>query len=464
MKSLVRKFLGDVHGRQGVLARANGTFFSAQVVSIAIQRIRLSMLDGAELTLKGHEFVQGAAAYLNWLAYSSVKKRGLSVSTQVSLTGNTPRMSMTVKRQRNSETESYTQHILDDVYALLLRPPASFSSVHNTFYTLNSLTLPTPEYLYLYGVYLMQSARAEGNWPRGDKIGGLSDDFTASRALLVDDLHRDICLPLDHEPFRTLSWWVVFPPYGWEMNDGQEYNMMTLVDQIAITPILPANDGIAYLHALLTAQMLFIRYLAARTLLILGIAPRHPADTRLYQASLQANDYPVAVMARLQWSIEHSDTEPPSDWEQQCSEQWQSILQQAPTPVWHDDAIFALPEYQRLNTLDPEDNDSFIRVLRPLFNTMPENWFVRAALGARLMQGEAPEEGEKMLRDCLADSPSDCPDAYINLGTRLKWQGRKIEAMKVFEQAVQRWPWHSQSVESCMVLLTDDMVYFPDGD
>jgi len=447
-----------------MLARANGTFFSAQVVSTAISRIRLDMLDGAELTPKGHEFIQGAAAYLSWLAYSSMKKRGLAVSTAVSLTDDVPRMSMTVKRHRNDTLETYTQHILDDVYALLLRPPASFSSVHHTFYTLNSLTLPTPEYLYLYGVYLMQSARAEGDWPKGDKVGGLNDDFAASRTLLVDDLHRDICLPLEHELFRKLSWWVVFPPYGWEMNDGQSYNMMTLVDQIAITPILPANDGIAYLHALLSSQMLFIRHLAARTLLVLGIAPRHPADTRLYQAALQADDYPVAVMARLQWSMEHGDTERPSEWEQQCSEQWQAILRHAPIPAWHNDEIFKHPDYQRLNTLDPEDNDAFIRVLRPLFETMPENWFVRVAWGARLMQGENPEEGEKLLRDCLPDSPTDCPDAYINLATRLKWQGRKIEAMKIFEQSVQRWPWHSQSVDACMGLLTDGMVYFPDGD
>jgi len=462
MKLLVQDFLTQLQGRLGSLARANGTFFSAQVVNTALQRIRLDMLDGAELTAQGHHFVRGAAAYLAWLGYGSMKKRGIAMRSQIQLDVEPPVLSISAHRMRNGKEESYTQHVLSDVYDLLLRPPHYFPSLHGTLYPLETLNIPTPEYLYLYGVYLMQSPRAEGDWPCGNQLGGLDDDFIASRDLLVDDLHRDTGLPLDDTTLRGLSWWLVFPPYGWDMNEGQRYNMMTLVDQIAVHPALPAGDGIAYLQALLRCQMAVIRFLAARTLLVLGIVPRNLEDSHIYRNALSAPDHVAitAAMEQAQWLLEdQGDAAPPEDWPDHCQQLWQQIMKHAPSPSWQNDAVFSMPEFQRLDALDPSDHQSAVNILIPMMNAIPEHWFVRCAMGTYLMPEINPLRGEALLRGCLRDAPEACLDAHSSLASRLKWQGKSQQAMQVFEAAVQHCPWQQVSVNGCMWLLSDGLTY-----
>jgi|UPI000362028D hypothetical protein len=462
MKSLVQNFLAQLQGRQGCLARANGTFFSAQVVNTALQRIRLDMLDGAELTEQGHLFVQGAAAYLAWLSYGSMKKRGIAMRSHIQLDAEPLELSISAHRVRDGQEESYTQHLLSDVYELLLRPPHYFPALHGALYPLETLNMPTVEYLYLYGVYLMQSPRAEGNWPHGQQLGGLDEDLTASRHLLVDDLHRDAGLAPDDATLRALSWWLVFPPYGADMNEGQRYNMMTLVDQIAVHPTLPAADGIAYLQALLRCQMATIRFLAARTLLVLGIAPRTLEDTYIYQQALSAPDHAAATaaMEAAQWLLEdQDDTSPPEDWGSRCQQQWQQIMSHAPRPSWQSDAVFSMPEFQRLEALDPSDQQAAVDILTPLLDAMPEHWFIRCAMGTYLMPEINPLRGEALLRSCLRDAPEACIDAHSSLASRLKWQGKPQQAMQVLEAAVQHCPWQQEGVDACMWLLSDGLTY-----
>ncbi len=60
----------------------------------------------------------------------------------------------------------------------------------------------------------------------------------------------------------------------------------------------------------------------------------------------------------------------------------------------------------------------------------------------------------------MATTP-DCPTAHLSLGTCLKRRGLRDEAMQVFEDAVRRWPWHSQAVDSCLWMITDGMTSGP---
>jgi hypothetical protein len=98
-------------------------------------------------------------------------------------------------RRRDGTDEHYVHDVLADLRGYLLRPPQMLPSLHGRYYALTSLTLPEPEYLYLYGLVLLYSAMAAGNWPRGTRVGGREEDFAASRNLLVDDLHADVGLP-----------------------------------------------------------------------------------------------------------------------------------------------------------------------------------------------------------------------------------------------------------------------------
>ncbi|MFZ0428469.1 MAG: hypothetical protein WAO20_10165 [Acidobacteriota bacterium] len=457
------EFLGLLENRQGAVARPNGTFFSLNVVTTALQRIRLDLLRGARLTEKGEHFVAGAAGLLARLTQVGARRRGLKVDARGSHEGAADGFPTTLvlSRTRDGMQEEYCQDFLQDTHELLLRPPQAFPSIQGRVYMVESLVYPSPEYLYLYGVFLLQSPRATGNWPRTRQVGGLEQDFDQSKNLLVDDLHKDCGLPADDARLRALSWWVVFPPYGWDMNGAQEYNMMTLVDQIARRPIVPLETGLHYLRALLKSQLVFIRSLAARTLLLLGETPRDLHESTCFIQALNANDQQLASgsMVQFQWALAGHDPQssPPPDWPQQCAGSWQAAASAGPTEQWRQAPILHDPEYLTLAQVPVEEAERMISGLEGMLEKHPRNWFLRSAYGARLMQGPDPARGEALLRECLADTPG-CPDAHLNLGTRLKWQGRRREAMSVFEDAVHRWPWHHQAVDSCMWLLTDDMV------
>lgn len=468
LSELVSEFLGRLDKRLGEAARPNGTFFAANVVSTALNRIRLDAIDGAALTEEGHRFVNGAAAYLSTLAAGNWHKRGLKVQGGGALEGAIEKRSLfvTASRNRDGIEESYRQDFLQDAYRFLihLRMPAQVPYLNNQVYYLDSVVYPNPEYLYMFGVFLMQSPAASGNWPSGQTPGGLEGDFTDARTRLVDDLHKDIGLPLDDQALRALSWWVVFPPYGWQMNDGQSYNMMTLIDQIGISRTVSAETGESYLRALMRSQLLFLRNLAVRTLLVLGCPPRDERETQCYATALKAKDQQIAAgyMTDLRWQLEGRDpaAQKPEDWQAHCWQQWQAIAASGPTEAWRGDPIFSDPEYMQLGRLRQEQPALALAETERLLARDPGNWFLRSAYGAWLMEGPEPARGEQLLRACLSDTPG-CPDAHFNLGTRLKWQGRRDEAMTVFEEAVRRWPHNRQAVDSCMWLLTDDMVSKP---
>jgi hypothetical protein len=447
----------------GRFARAGDGFYSYQVVTRAVQRLRLDLINGAALTPAGARFVAGAAAYLAMLGISSWKRRGLAVEALVTDASgeDAERICVAAFRQREGADERYIHDVLADVKGYLLRPPQMLPTLHGRYYAITSLSLPEPEYLYLYGLFLMYSPMAVGNWPRGERVGGPEEDFAASRSLLVDDLHGDVGLPRDDEKLRALSLWVVFPPYGWEMNDGQEYNMMTLVDQILGKRLLPLGDAESYLRALLGSQATHLRNLAARTLLVLGKPPVAPGETGHYWAALKASDMDLAApaMLRLSWLAEGHprDAAPPAEWIERRRQSWERMAENGPTETWRRSPLLRDPEYLAAAKpgLAPEEQRAR---LDALLAKHPRDWFLETALATLLVSrpGDDVRRGEEMLRRCVAATP-DCATAHLSLGTYLKHQARREEAMKVFEDAVRRWPWHSQAVDSCLWMITDGM-------
>ncbi len=467
IETLVRSFLSTLHGRQGGMGRANGTFFSAQVVSTAFHHLRLALMDGAVLNRQGQRFVHGAAAYLAWLTHRNFRQRGLQLRHDIDLQGDEPRLSLHAWRLREGHEEHYRQHILTDVEALLLHPPNEFPALYGRFHPLASLTMPSPEYLYLYGVFLMQSARAEGNWPHGEQAdelaGGLDADFELSRRLLIDDLHRDAGLPENDEVSRELSRWVVFPPCGWPMNEGQSYNMMALVDQIAKQPRLPAADGIQYLQALLTVQMPFVRHLAARTLMVLDIAPRTAIEAALYQQALRADDHQPALqaMARLRFELETPSSVMPSQWQRDSLTHWQTLIAQAPQAAWQRDPVLQEKSWQHASTLEGEHAATAMRLLQGLLPRYADSWLLRVAIAKlELSSPDSAIAAEATLRQCLETAP-DCPEAHLALITHYHWQQRHDEATTLCRHAVARWPWDATVIDHSMWLLVLPMLDFP---
>jgi hypothetical protein len=467
LAALAEEFGAPLAGRLGRFARLTEGFYSYQVATRAVQRLRLDLIKGAALTPKGARFVAGAAAFLATLAARSWQRRGLGVEALVTWGSGEEEehISIGAFRQRDGSDEHYVHDVLADVQGYLLRPPQMLPSLHGRYYALTSLSLPEPEYLYLYGLFLLHSAMAAGTWPKGERVGGLEEDFAASRNVLVDDLHADVGLPRDDEKLRALSFWVVFPPYGWEMNDGQEYNMMTLVDQILAKRLLPMADAEAYLRALLESQATHLRNLAARTLMVIGKGPKSPAETLHYWGALGASDMAAAApaMARFSWQAEGRarDAAPPADWIERRREGWQRMAERGPTEPWRRSPLLRDPEYLAAAKPDLGPEEQRTRLER-LLAAHPGDWFLDTAMGTWLVSrpdGDA-RRGEEILRRCVDTTPG-CATAHLSLGTFLKHQGRRDEAMAVFEDAVKRWPWHSQAVDSCLWMLTDGMTSPP---
>jgi tetratricopeptide (TPR) repeat protein len=350
---------------------------------------------------------------------------------------------------------------------VLLTPPQMMPTLRGRMYVVTTLSLPPPEYLWLYGAFLTYSDLAAGNWPVGERVGGLDEDFAAGRNLMIDDLHDDVGLPRDEPELRKLSWWLVFPPYGWEMNDGQEYNMMTLVDQILFNAILPRARAVEYLRALLYCQTFHIRNLAARTLLVLGERPLDTDETLIFTQAIHAGDHQLAEgpMLGFAWRGEGraADTAPTEEWSQRRRNTWRTVVEKGPTEPWRRMPILSDQEYLAAGRLEDAPRAEQRSALDNLRERFPDNWFLETALGTFLVHSEdAAEiaEGERILRTCVQSTP-DCPTAHLTLGTALKYQGRRDEAMALFEDAVARWPWHNQAVDSCLWMMTDGMTAKP---
>ena len=228
LNTMADKFLSQVESRLGNMARPNETFFSYRVATTAIQRLRLDVMQNNQvLTERGEQFVAEISAYLARLAVENWRRRGLEVVVDARYEGSSEMdaIMVTASRNRDGQQEIYQHDFLRDSRELLINPPEWFPWIHTQVYAVESVVVPSPEYLLLYGAFLMQSPRDLGNWPKPGRVGGLEEDFDKSKDQLVDDLHTDCGLPLDHESMRMLSRWIVFPPYGWQMNDGQEYNL-----------------------------------------------------------------------------------------------------------------------------------------------------------------------------------------------------------------------------------------------
>jgi SAM-dependent methyltransferase len=294
-RGLVESFETRLEGCTGAVARGGDGFYSYNLVAVALRSLRLRLGEAACLNQAGLGFVSEAAAYLARIAAANWARRGLDVEARLGAGSPVRSLVVAAKRQRAGVSESIAHDFIADVHQLLLRVPACFPYHHKHFYLFDSPDLPSPEYLYLFGVTLLQSPHAAGNWPQTGRPGGIEEDFEASKNLWIDDLHQDAGIPRDDEALRRLSYWLVFPPYGYEKNAGQEYNLVTLFSQVEERQLVPRNAAVAYLRRLLTGQAGFLRNLAARALMVYGEAPKAPHETHGYLQALAADDYGVAA-------------------------------------------------------------------------------------------------------------------------------------------------------------------------
>ncbi len=460
LPEMAEGFLDPLRNRLGQTARARLSFYANCVVTKGIQRLRLDLLKGGSLTPSGEEFVARAAAFMAMLEISNWKRRGLNIKGALKFEPGAADncILFTGERERNGAVECYSHDFLADMRELLLTPPKMFPCLQGRSYVVDSLTLPSPEYLYLYGAWLMDSPRAFGTWPKPEKVGGSEEDFAASRSLLVDDLHDDCGIPLDNEAMRQLSWWIVFPPYGWDMNDGSDYNLMTVFDQISHKQILPMDDALAYLRALLTCQGLEIRNLAARCLMVYRQPPRNSFEASMYQQALtqRDHDYASASMAKYQSQLEKVENTPA--WREPCAEEREDWLRQTPPGLSHRTTAENDPDYQAMEKNPPASLEEGIRGLEALLARYPDDWVLKVLLASQLLHGPDLPRGERTLRELIQDPP-DCFEGHSRLGTWLKYQpGRKAEAYEIYEDALRRWPWCHQAADACMWMITDDMV------
>jgi hypothetical protein len=466
-EDLANEFLRRVDGCHGMLSRPNDTHYSLALVTHALQWIRAQLSQGKALTSSGESFVASAAAYLGYLAYVSYEKRGFGIEMSAQWAPDTDNNHLTLfvsRHREDGEPETYDQDFLSDMSSAVLRPPRSFPVMKGKYFLLESLTLPSIEYLYMLGTHFMDSPFANGNWPAGENFGGTEEDFAVSRQLLIDDLHADLNLPQDVDHFRQLSNWVVWPPYGWDQNDGQRYNMMTLVDQIAVQRNVPLEYGIEYLYALLASQFLHLRNLASRTLMVLGRGPRDADETRLFLNAMNSSDHPEAAvpMVRFRWVLEGNEPEtmPGAEFVSETSKYWQEMLREAPRQPWTRLPILNDPVYEGLaekaagGDIPDDEHREALEMLRDLY---PGDSFAEIAYGCFLLRGSDPDAGELLLREAVESSPGD-PTAHFTLGAFCRQRGRKDEALQLYMDAVSLQPWDPNTVANAMWMLTADMV------
>jgi hypothetical protein len=458
-------FLARVDRRLGATARPNFTYFSHRVATAAIQRLRLDCLKGASLTPMGDEFLGQVAAYLAMVALRNWRRRGLRIEGRVHFTPGAAdnEIYFEASRERDGQREVYIHDFLRDTRELLLRPPDWFPYLKDQVYAMESLTMPSPEQLYLYGVCFLQSPSAckFGTWPTGPKPGGRPEDFDQAKELLIDDLHEDCGLPKDDPALRKLSLWIVFPPYGWHQNDANDYNLMTIFSQISERQVVSRDAGIDYLRALLGCQAVDIRNLAARCLMIYRVPPRDAIESGKYQQALNFRDQEAAAMsmARFQQPIEGVENTP--EWRTQIERERQEWFQRIPASLSLQTAAESDPEYIELGLLADDDIAGGRRGIESLLRRYPDDWVLKVIHASLVMQGPDARRGEARLRELIQDPPESC-EGHSRLGTLLKRQGRFEESMAVYEDEVRRWPWNYRAVDSCLWLVTRGMTQFPE--
>ncbi|MBI4625522.1 MAG: hypothetical protein HY736_20155 [Verrucomicrobia bacterium] len=273
----------------------------------------------------------------------------------------------------------------------------------------------------------------------------------ASRELLVDDLHQDCGVPVDDAGLRKLSWWIVFPPYGWDMNDGNDYNFMTIFDQVG-KGVVPRDVAIDYFRALLNSQSLDLRNLAARTLMVYRAPPRDAAEASRYNQAMASRDWPVALGSMVRYQDQIEQIPPSPDGAAQFERDCRAWLAQTPPTLAMRTAAENDPEYIALGRIPPS------REVLPRFEQMmrryPGDWILQAIHAAITMEFVDPRAGEARLRELIREAP-DSNEGHSRLGTLLKRQGRLAESMAVYEDEVRRWPWNYRAVDSCMWLITE---------
>ncbi len=459
LKAFYAPLLKQMENRWGAVARPTHGFYAHRALTVMIQRVRLDLMEGGKINRKGLLYVTRVAAFLASIVIDNWERRGFTTKGFVCFSDKLAenKIRFWTEREREGQTETYGHDFFKDTVQALLQPRQMFPYMHDRFYAMESLTLPSPEYLYLFGTFFMSSPLSFGNWPRGKSVGCLLSDFEQSRNILVDDLHQDCGLPKDHEGYRKLSWWFVFPPYGWDMNDGGDYNMMTFFSQVVEHEIVSRDEAISYLRALLGCQGIEIQNLAARCLMVLRTPPQDALESLHYEQALNFRDHPyaAAAMDKYQHQIEAVDLN--DAFREQVTRERLGWLDETPPMLSHRTVAESDPDYIDMEKNPPSIEEGINR-LEALINKHPEDWVLKVLYASQLLKGPDLAKGEEMMKSLVA-KPADCFEGHSRYGTWLKYaEGRRPEAFVVYEDSLKRWPWCQQACDACVWMLTDGMV------
>jgi len=462
-EQLLTDYVSSIERAHGYLARPNDTFYAHSVVSESFHWIRSQVAAGRSLTPEGEKFAAGAACYLAYLAYQGFARRGYHVSQDTRwIPGNPDNgVGLVVQRERDGQMENYVQDFWLDFTKYLLTPPQQFPVMKGAIIVLGSLSHLSPEYCYMYGTHFTSWPQTAGNWPQGDQIGGLQEDFDLARAVLIEDLLTDIGIKDREDWLRQLSNWVVWPIYGWQSNDYGQYNLMTLIDQIVMKKSIDYNNAVLYLRHLLQSQIFNLRLLAARTLLVMGEAPQTPLETMFYNQAVKASDFQhiLPYMARYYWMMEGKDAKQavPQTYIETVAGKWVQTAHNGPRDDWARDPALNDPIYHDLSTLGPDKASERREKIDVLMTKYPGNWFMEVCDAHEVLQTGNREEGEQRLRNAAQNTPGEAV-AHLTLGTWLIEQDRYAEAQNLYFDMVERWPWDVRAVGNAMWSVTRTLV------
>ncbi len=461
---LAARFREKTAGIVGSTVKLNDTFYSYNVVSRAIFRLRMECCQGRNLNQSGQSYLAEVAAFLAEIMLRNWRKRGFRVSIDAEWNPGSEknRICLSASRDRDGNTEIYTHDFWKDMSGFVLRPAQRFAYSGPFLYAFESLVLPSPESLYMTGVQLMQSPYATGNWPKGPTPGGIAEDYELARQQLIDDLHIDCGLPLDHRGMRQLSYWTVFPTYGWTQNDCGEYNLMTLFSQISENQVLSKSDAFEYLRGLLRSQCLAMRNLGARCLMAYNQAPASVPEARAYNQAMVWRDAPrlqnylLRSRAKIEGNEELAGNQ---SWVNQVIAQYKSWGQASYLKDNPEDPLTKDPRYAELSQLAADKISEAISALSALSKAYPQSWTAKMLHATVQLNGPKPEQAEKLVRQVMKLKCPN-PEAHLRLGTHLKKSGRRDEALQVFKEALKHWPYNYQVVDSCFWMLTDSMIEY----
>jgi hypothetical protein len=441
----------------GALARPGRGFFSLELVSRAFDALRGPMLSGDFFSAEGERFVNSACIYMALAIREALDERGASVSIEVVDQPIDYGGKVTCKIRPAGADTLIELDLLRDAHEVLLHPPAVFPWLMGQSYRLSALRFPEPEYLYLYPVYFLDSPFLKSGRAASSEFGGSKEHFRSTREQLARHLLVDCGLDPGDSGFAGLASWSVFPAFA----PAQEFNLLGLVSLISEKKIVTPERAESYLRALLRSQSAVMRVLGARALMLYRLAPQSTLESQHYEEAMRVADAgdAVSIIAGLRWQLEGDRKEEPAPegWGASVVASIEELIMQKPPQPWRSNPVFQESGYQELVSHESAGHAESLDRLLVLQRKHPENWFVNTLLASVGMQ-RGDHGAEQVLRELAAAAPDECTEAHFRLADLLERSHRHTEALAVYADLLDRWPWNLKASQAALRLELSDLL------